>query len=270
MLGKLLAPKCCNRLWSPPAIPVNVVPGTDVGGGSITLVASGVDRPFVAVSVAVEVVSFTRSLWPLAGRKAVIRALEIPAILAAMTTLRYLVLFKGINVGRAKRIAMADLRRVLGELGYSDVATHLQSGNAVFNADTDAPAVADAVQAGVRTALGVDAAVVVRTAAELAAAMAADPLRDLANDPSRHLLGFFSAAPSVIRLAACREFLGAQQLDPQVAGVQVIAERHCYLWCPSGVSRSPFATLDWDRRLGVVVTMRNWATVSRLAEMLRG
>ena len=45
---------------------------------------------------------------------------------------RYVALFRGINVGKAKRVAMADLRELLGELGYSEVATLLNSGNAVF------------------------------------------------------------------------------------------------------------------------------------------
>jgi uncharacterized protein (DUF1697 family) len=187
-----------------------------------------------------------------------------------MTDTRYLALFKGINVGKAKRIAMADLRRVLGELGYGDVATHLQSGNAVFTATGDPTAVAVAVQTAVRTELGVDAPVVVRTEEQLAAAITADPFGDVADDPAKHLLGFFSAVPDADRLTALAQFFQEQQLDPDVAGVHRIVAEHCYLWCPQGVLKSPFGTVDWNRRLGVVVTMRNWATVLKVADLLRG
>src|ERR1043165_6840469 len=45
---------------------------------------------------------------------------------------RYVALFRGINVGKAKRIAMADLRKLLEKLGYTAVATLLNSGNAIF------------------------------------------------------------------------------------------------------------------------------------------
>lgn len=186
-----------------------------------------------------------------------------------MTDTRLLALFKGINVGKAKRIAMADLRRVLAELGYGDVATHLQSGNAVFTAAGDVSEVAAAVRIRVRTELGVDAAVVVRTEHELAAAIAADPFGDRADDPAKHLLGFFSAVPDVGRVAAVDQLLDARELDPEVADGHLIADDHCYLWCPQGVLKSPFGTLDWDRKLGVVVTMRNWTTVLRLADLLR-
>ncbi len=187
-----------------------------------------------------------------------------------MTSTRYLALFKGINVGRAKRIAMADLRRVLADVGYGDVATYLQSGNAVFTAAGNPLAVATAVQTIVRTELAVDAAVVVRTEQQLTAAIADDPFAGVADDPAKHLLGFFSAIPDTDRLPAFRQFLDAQQLDPEIAGMHSFTAEHCYLWCPQGVLRSPFGTVDWTRRLGVVVTMRNWATVLRLAEMLKG
>ena len=43
-----------------------------------------------------------------------------------------LALLRGINVGRAKRIAMPDLRTMLTSLGCADVRTHGQSGNAIF------------------------------------------------------------------------------------------------------------------------------------------
>jgi uncharacterized protein (DUF1697 family) len=50
---------------------------------------------------------------------------------------RYVALFRGINVGKAKRIAMGDLRELLGKLGYADVATLLNSGNAVFTGNAE-------------------------------------------------------------------------------------------------------------------------------------
>ena len=46
---------------------------------------------------------------------------------------RYVALFRGINVGKANRIAMADFRELLTSLGYTDVKTLLNSGNAVFS-----------------------------------------------------------------------------------------------------------------------------------------
>ena len=51
-----------------------------------------------------------------------------------MKTTRHVALLRGINVGRAKRVAMAELRALIEGLGYGDVRTLLNSGNVVFSA----------------------------------------------------------------------------------------------------------------------------------------
>lgn len=184
-----------------------------------------------------------------------------------MTDTRYVALLKGINVGRANRIAMADLRALLAGLGYQDVSTHLQSGNAVFTAAGPADSVVTAIEHGLVTELGVSVRVVVRTHQQLVEAIEADPFADAANDPSRHLLGFFSAVPDAARLTAFQDYIAAKDLDPEVAGLHQISQDRCYLWCPQGVLKSLFGTVDWDRRLGVTVTMRNFSTALKLVEM---
>jgi uncharacterized protein (DUF1697 family) len=51
---------------------------------------------------------------------------------------RYLVLLRGINVGGKNPVPMARLRRLLEELGYSDVSTYIASGNALLSSDRPA------------------------------------------------------------------------------------------------------------------------------------
>ncbi len=184
-----------------------------------------------------------------------------------MSERRYVALLKGINVGRAKRIAMADLRDLLSGLGYQAVATHLQSGNAAFGAPAAAGDIGPAIESALQRKLGVTVRVVVRTHDQLAKAIAADPYGPIADDPAKHLLGFFSEVPDKARLLAFEELITAKQGDPEVVGVHEISGDHCYLWCPSGVNVSLFATVDWDRKLGVTVTMRNWTTALKLLEM---
>lgn len=57
---------------------------------------------------------------------------------------RHVALIRGINVGRAKRVAMADLRALVEDLGYGDVRTLLNSGNVVFTSARRPPAKAAA------------------------------------------------------------------------------------------------------------------------------
>ncbi len=48
-------------------------------------------------------------------------------------TIRMVALLRGINVGGNKLVDMARLRALMTDLGYTDVRTYLQSGNAVFS-----------------------------------------------------------------------------------------------------------------------------------------
>lgn len=182
-----------------------------------------------------------------------------PVHAGPMTNHRQIVLLRGINVGRVKRIAMADLRSVLADLGHTDVATVLQSGNVVLTAQSAPAGTATAIRSAIAERFGFDVAVLVRTAAELAAAIAADPFGDTAPDGSRHLLGFCTTAPSAEAVAALlkRHDDGKLRIDGD----------RLYLWCPDGVLASPFGTVDWRQALGVEVTMRNWNTVTKLAAL---
>ena len=173
-----------------------------------------------------------------------------------MTTL--VVFLRGINVGRAKRVGMAELRAALTEVGLQSPQTLLQSGNVVLGSGAHDPAqVPRLVRETVAEQLGVDCAVIVRTVEELAAALDADPLLEVASDPTRHLLGF-AESPVEPAAAAAVEALGVEPNVVRVVGGTV------YLWCPDGVLSSPFATVRWQKVLGSEVTMRNRSTLDKL------
>jgi len=174
---------------------------------------------------------------------------------------RLVALLRGINVGRNKRVAMSDLRELLQGLGYTEVRTHLQSGNAVFTSASAATAgVARSIQQAVARDLGVESTVTVRTAADLTRIVASDPLLEVMTDSAKHLVGFLAGDP----LPTAEGALAALDLGPDL--VRLVG-REVYLWCPRGVIDSAFSRVAWDRQLGVPVTMRNWNTVTRIAEL---
>src|SRR3712207_6467603 len=115
---------------------------------------------------------------------------------------RLVALPRGINLGRSRRIAMADLRALLEDEGYEDVRTHLQSGNVVLRSDDPPERVAAAMERSLRNRFGMDVDVIVRTGNELAAVVAADPLGDLADDGARHVVAFLSSEPDPDALRA--------------------------------------------------------------------
>jgi uncharacterized protein (DUF1697 family) len=169
---------------------------------------------------------------------------------------RYVALFRGINVGRNKRIAMADLRELLTSLGYADVVTLLQSGNAVFTASgrTTGP-IEKAIERAIVDRYGFDVRVLVRTEEQLANAVQANPLP--VPDGSRFLVSFLDRDPAPARV---------RDLDP--AGFEperfAFGSKVLYIWCANGITDSRLLPELSDQNLGVAATARNWNTVTKL------
>ncbi|HEX8825263.1 MAG TPA: DUF1697 domain-containing protein [Archangium sp.] len=176
---------------------------------------------------------------------------------------RQVALLRGINVGRAKRIAMADLRALVEGLGYTDVKTLLNSGNVVFTAPAKAKGnAASRIEAGITQELGVSSRVTVLTATELASVVAENPLQKVATEPSRLLVTFLSNPADRSKL---------EPLMRRDWGSEVLAlgARAAYIWCPEGIlaSQLPEAV---GRVLGDAATTRNWATVMKLHALAGG
>jgi uncharacterized protein (DUF1697 family) len=172
-------------------------------------------------------------------------------------------LIRGINVGRAKRVAMADLRALVESLGYGDVRTLLNSGNVVFDVPASArgdPAVR--IEQAMTRRLGVSARVTVLTAGEVAAAVADNPLGRVASDPSRLLVTILTNPADRKRLLP----LARQDWTPDVLAV---GGRVVYLWCPKGMMESRLAEAV-SRLLGDAATTRNWATLTKLHALVGG
>jgi uncharacterized protein (DUF1697 family) len=170
---------------------------------------------------------------------------------------RLVALLRGINVGRAKRVAMAELRQLVEGLGCRDVRTLLNSGNVVFRAPRLSPAQAAArIESALVTRLGIASRVTVIRSAELDRVVAQDPLSQAADDPSRYLVAFLrDPADRAKLLPLAKQNWGREKL--------ALGERVAYLWCPSGVIAGRlFGALD--KALGDGVTTRNWTTVLKL------
>lgn len=186
---------------------------------------------------------------------------------------RYVALLRGINVGSGNRIGMADLRRIVTELGHQDVRTYLQSGNVVFGAEPGAGAgkgrgsgpdrLGDAIRKAIADELGLDVPVLVRSGAELAALAADNPYLKSEQDETRLLVAFLAETPEPGR-AAELSVPGTDTAEFTLAGQEI------YLHYPDGFGRTRFSNAYLEKQLGVASTTRNWKTVRALAELTAG
>jgi uncharacterized protein (DUF1697 family) len=174
-----------------------------------------------------------------------------------MTTHHYIALLRGVNVGRAKRIAMADLRKLIADLGFDDVQSLLNSGNVVFTGPArPAPEIASAIEEALVMKLGVGARVTVLDSAELDEIVAGNPLLELAVEPSR-LVVFILTRP---RDRALIEPLAERHWGREALA---LGQRAVYVWCPDGMLECRAAQAV-GAALGDATTSRNWNTVAKL------
>jgi uncharacterized protein (DUF1697 family) len=174
----------------------------------------------------------------------------------------YVALLRGINVGGHRVIAMADLRELLRHLGLSDVTSFLQSGNLVFRAESRSTVQMERLlEAGAGKRLGLRTDFFVRSARDLNAAIARNPLRHEAEeDPGHFLVLFLKDAPA----AGAVEALKAAITGPEVLRAD---GRHVYVVYPAGIGRSRLTNTLIEKTLGTRVTGRNWNTVLKLAAL---
>ena len=169
---------------------------------------------------------------------------------------RQIALLRGINVGGNKGVEMARLRTLLEELGYRDVRTYVNSGNVVFTGPRRSE---QHLETAIAKTFGFEVPVVLRSRDELADIVHANPLRDVATDPAKHLVVFCAAdAPTDLEPA---------DFAPETFAVR---GREVYLWAPGGIGNSPLAKLLANKSLGAKSTARNWRTVEKLLELADG
>ncbi len=176
---------------------------------------------------------------------------------------RFVALLRGVNVGGNKRVPMAELRVALEALGYANVRTLLNSGNAVFDSTIRVSATHESrIKAAILDAMQIDVPVIVKSAKEYAAIESENSLAAAtATDPSRLFVAFARDASALNGLAP---ILGLIQAPEQFR----IGKEAAYLGCPEGISQSKAGEALLGK-LGKAVTTRNWATALKISAMLR-
>jgi uncharacterized protein (DUF1697 family) len=175
---------------------------------------------------------------------------------------RQIALLRGINLASRNRVSMPDLRRALGEAGYEDVATLVQSGNIVLTSGKAPKTLEREISQLVLDEFGVTSATVVRTRDELAGVIQRNPIPDGPSIPKLFQVTFFSQEPEAGGVARLAEMdFGTEQVE--------VIGREAYAWHPEGIQRSKLAR-ELGRCLGDGGTARNWNTVTKLLKLADG
>jgi uncharacterized protein (DUF1697 family) len=161
----------------------------------------------------------------------------------------HIALLRAVNVGGTGKLPMSDLKAMCEDLGFGAVRTYIASGNVVFESDLSEAAIKAALEVRLESYAGKPVGVLVRTAAEMAAVLAGNPLFDKA--PNYTVAIFLDAPPPPDTLAGVTGLKGEEIR---------LGRREIYVHYPTGQGRSKLKI-----RAAVSGTARNMNTVVKLA-----
>ncbi len=181
-----------------------------------------------------------------------------------MNRITYVAFLRGINVGGNTTIPMEALRQVVTRLGLRGVKTVLASGNVVFETDDpDLAPLTHRIQAALRETFGFEIAVMLRSAGEIQALLAADP---------------FKGVPVTANTRLYVTFLGdgieSQAKAPFVSPlgdygvVRIFPREVCSFVVLSEGRGTPDLMKGIDQEYGKAVTTRSWNTILRIGKLL--
>ncbi len=176
----------------------------------------------------------------------------------------YVIFLRAVNLAGYGRLPMADFRRVLSGLGFDNVETYIQSGNAVVDAKGPPASVEKDVAAALAKLMGSPVGVVVRTHRDLDLVIRENPFVEESADGAKVHVAFL-AGPAIETARGTLDRIVAQY--PKRRDRYHLAREHIYFHLPDGAAETKFTGKTLDKALGVSGTGRNWNTVVKLHEM---
>ncbi len=139
----------------------------------------------------------------------------------------YVALLRAVNVGGTGKLPMSELRAMCADAGFTDATTYIASGNVVFSTSKSAGSVKKELEKRLLKYAGKPVAVIVRTAKEMAAVLAANPF-PTANP--KHTYAIFLDKPPAGDAIESSTGESDEQLH--------LGKREIYVFYPSGMGRS--------------------------------
>lgn len=175
----------------------------------------------------------------------------------------YIAILRGINVSGHKIIKMVELREHLSSLGFINLITYIQSGNIVFQTNTEINSVLEEkIHQNIKENYGFEVPVIVRTQKEWQTVIDRFPFNLEECDINRLGFTFLKNKPVQIPLEEINKFKAEND-------ELVFEDKEIYLHIPDGFGKSKLTVNVLERKLKVAATTRNWKTTKKLLELCK-
>ena len=180
----------------------------------------------------------------------------------------YIALLRGINVGGKNLIKMADLQHLLVGMGFGRVQTYIQSGNVLFESDQEAEALHQNISREIERVFGFTVAVILRTAPELEQIISNCPFSAEAISAAEAAGEGESLYVALLLQAPLPEKIERWSAYDNQGDAYHIEGRDIFLLFQHSIRDSKLASNL--HRLEAPATVRNWKTLTKLAELAKG
>ncbi len=180
---------------------------------------------------------------------------------------KYVILMRGINVGGKNKVSMAELKTLLGQLGFTSVTTFINSGNVIVESKLSPGAVSKTIEDALPTRFKLDSSIIRILALDSSAYKKVITQAPKGFGDANPLYRYYVLFPMGIKTAEAMKDVEARPgIDTAWAGDHAI-----YFRFPS--LASPDKNRSWLNRIVAKpvyrsITMRNWATTTKLLELL--
>ena|SRR3569833_1497433 len=176
----------------------------------------------------------------------------------------YVILLRAVNVGGYGKLSMADFRKALSILGFRNVETYIQSGNAIVDTDSAPEEVKLAITTTLQKQTGAPVEVIIRTHDHLGKLIRENPFALESVDGARVHVAFLSRPAAPTARTALESIV---EKYPSRRDRYHLAGDHIYFHFPDGAADTKFTGKALDKAIGAAGTGRNWNTVLKLHAM---
>lgn len=173
----------------------------------------------------------------------------------------HLALLRGINVSGHNMMKMEALKTMLENIGFQNIRTYLQSGNVFVDSEEEALKVGFIIKQEIFKVFGHEVPVIVITKEDLELCFKNSPyLKEKDLDTKKLYVAFVS---TVLKKENIND-LKISQFKPDEASID---GNRIFIKYAVGAGKTRLEGKYIEKKLNVIVTMRNWNTVTNLLAM---
>lgn len=171
----------------------------------------------------------------------------------------YITLLRGINVSGKNSLKMDDLKYLCTQIGLTNVATYIQSGNIIFTSDLDLEIINTKIQESILTQFGFEIPAITILLNQFEDILNQNPFNEPA-ELSQLYITYLHSTPDIVLF---------EQIEKKKAGEEKIQLKNSvvYINVPNGYGKTKLTNALIESKLKMTATTRNWRTSLKILEI---